>query len=302
MSLRRLKVWSCALALLGVIAIASPPPCAAQDDESLDADDEPPSPPAEEGEAPASGEEGVAVPAAPEPEPAAGDPSPDLLARAVIGAGLGMRSFRRPVEGGVQRLGTVYFPAADVGIAVRVGPQNPFTIDLLIRYQTSLGLVITEPVLFGLNNQVDVRSEHAEVSVAPGWRLGDLPTSPRISIPIGGAFRNFFPADHHLQTPRYTLIGGSARVQLEANLGSAVRLRAGPEVQLYGILGTDLTDNGVSAPGYAYGAEASLEFRLSTTFLLEVQYRQSNAVSSSKAGASFLDIERFATIRLAGEM
>jgi hypothetical protein len=213
-----------------------------------------------------------------------------------------MRSLRRPVDGGVQRLGTVYFPAADVGISVRVGPQNPFTLDVLIRYQTSLGLVISEPVLFALNNKVDVRSEHAEVSVAPGWKLGEARTAPRVTIPIGGAFRNFWPVDHHLNTPRYTLLGATARVQLEAQLGPSVLFRAGPEAQLYGILGSDLTDHGVSAPGFAFGGEASLEFRLSTTFLLEVQYRQSNAVSSARVGPAFVDIERFATVRLAGEM
>jgi hypothetical protein len=302
MSLRRLRMLSCLVGLIGAIDIVCPPLCAAQDgdDDSLDADDETSVPAASEGEAEAPAEE--PAPAAVVPEPTVEEPSSDVLARVAVGGGVAMRSIRRPLPGGIQRLGNVFAPAADVGISVRVAPRNPFTVDVAIRYQTSLGLVIKEPTLFALNNRLDVRSEHAEVSVGPGWRLGELPTSPRISIPIGGAFRNFWPADHHLQTPRYTLLGGSARLQFEAALGSVVSLRAGPEVQLYGIIGSDLTANGVSAPGVAYGGEASLEFRLSTTFLLEVQYRQSNAVSSTKVGPSFLDVERFATVRLAGEM
>jgi hypothetical protein len=300
MSLRKLRVLACALGLLGLIAGVRPPPSAAQDDESLELDeDEPAKPAAEEGEAPE--EEGGAA-AEPDAEAAAEEAGPDLIARAFVGGGLSMRSLRRPVVGGIQRLPTVYAPAADVGLSVRVGPMRPFTLDVLIRYQTSLGLVIKEPVLFALHNEVDVRSEHAEISVAPGVRLGESQTAPRVTIPIGATFRNFWPVDHHLKTPRYTLIGGMARIQLEVVLASFARLRVGPEAQIYGIIGSDLTDYGVSAPGFALGGEASLELRLSPTFLVQIEYRQSNAFSSTQTGPSFLDIERFATVRLAGEM
>jgi hypothetical protein len=308
MTARTLRVLSCALGLAGWVALIQPAPCAAQDDDALDLDDseQASESDSEPNEAPSSAAEEGAVAEAPStepvPEPAAEDVGTAVVARVAFGGGLGMRSLRRPVMGGVQRLGTSYFPAADLALSVRVGPDNPFTVDVQLRYETSLGLTIEEPTLFALPNAQDVRSEHAEFSVAPGFRLGDSPTSPRVSIPIGGVFRNFWPADHHLQTPRYTLFGGMARIQLEANLGSVVRVRAGPEVQVFGALGTDLTDNGVKLPGFAFGGEASLEFRLSTTFVLEVQYRQANAVASAAVGPSFLDIERFATLRLAGEM
>jgi hypothetical protein len=302
-----MRVLSCALVIAGWVALIQPPPCAAQDDDSLELDENEQTSGAESDEAPSSPAEEGAVAEAPATEPvpepdAETPPETEVVARVAFGGGLGMRSLRRPVTGGVQRLGTSYFPAADLALSVRVGPNNPFTLDVQLRYETSLGLTIQEPPLFALPNEQDVRSEHAELSVAPGFRLGDSPSSPRVSIPVGGVFRNFWPADHHLQTPRYTLFGGVARVQLEANLGCVVRVRAGPEVQVFGALGTDLTDNGVKLPGYAFGGEASIEFRLSTTFLLEVQYRQANAVASSAVGPSFLDIERFATVRLAGEM
>lgn len=307
MSSRRFRVLACAIGLVGLVSMGliQPPPSAAQDDDALDdAEGEADDSAAEthgdaaeaEAEAPA---EAVVAPEAQAPA----EPANDVVARAFIGGGLGTRSIRRPVPGGVQRTGTLFFPVADVGIAVRAFPQEAFTLDVLARYETSLALVVREPVLFALDNEVDVRSEHAEISVAPGFRLGEAPTSPRVTIPIGAAFRNFWPADHHLQTPRYTLIGPHARIQLEAMLGSSVRLRAGPEAHLYGIIGSDLTKaGGVSSPSFAVGAEASLEFRLSSTFLLEVEYRQSNAFASSTVGPSFLDVERFATVRFAGEM
>jgi hypothetical protein len=295
----------CALGLAGSIGLAlvRPQPSAAQDDDlGEEVESETPATPAE-GDAPDADAEAPAEASAVVLDETPAEPPNDVIARAFIGGGLGTRTIRRPVPGGVQRVGTLFFPAADVGIAVRVFPREAFTLDILARYQTSLGLVVKEPVLFALDNEVDVRSEHAEISVAPGWRLGESENSARVAIPIGASFRNFWPVDHHLQTPRYTLIGPHARIELQAMLGSSVRFRAGPEAQLYGIIGSDLTkQGGVSSPNFAIGAEAALEFRLSTTFLLEVEYRQSNAVASSKVSDSFLDVERFATLRLAGEM
>jgi hypothetical protein len=301
MSLRRFSVALCAFGLIGLSALSRPQLAAAQDDDSLE--EEPGAQESTEANATAGESETPAEAAAGDAEATAAEPADDVVARAFFGGGLGTRSIRRPVTGGVQRTGTFFFPAADVGIAVRVFPHEAFTLDVLARYATSLGLVVKEPVLFALSNEVDVRSEHAEISVAPGWRLGSATTSPRVTIPIGAMFRNFWPSDHHLQTPRYTLIGPHARIELQAILGSSVRLRAGPEAQLYGIIGSDLTDQGgVSSPSFAVGAEASLEFRLSSTFVLDVEYRQSNAFASSTIGPSFLDAERFATVRLAGEM
>lgn len=301
----RSKVALCCLALLGLVAIA-PPPSAAQDEdlgEDTDSTAEPAAEPSPDEAASADTDAPAVPPEALATDPSDAEPVRDVIARAFIGGGLGTRSIRRPISGGVQRIGTLFFPAADVGIAVRAFPQDAFTLDVLVRYETSLGLVVKEPNLFALGNEVDVRSEHAEISVGPGFRLGENATSPRVVIPVGASFRNFWPADHHLKTPRYTFLGGQARVELQVTLGSFARLRVGPELQMYGIIGTDLTDAGkVSSPSFAAGAEAGLEFRLSQTFLLEVQYRQSNAFASSKLGSSLLDVERFATVRLAGEM
>jgi hypothetical protein len=300
MSSSRFRVLLCALGLIG-LGLIRPPLSAAQDDDELGDESETPDAPAEADDAAPAAEGEVAAAIVLDEGPA--EPVRDVVARAFIGGGVGSRTIRRPVVGGVQRIGTLYFPAADVGIAVRVFPREAFTLDVLAHYQTSLGLVVKEPVVFALDNEAQVRSEHAEISVAPGWQLGPSPSSPRVTIPVGVTLRNFWPADHHLQTPRYTLIGPEARLELQVVLGSFGRLRLGPEAHLYSIIGSDLTDlGGVSSPSFAIGAEAGLEFRLSSTFLLELEYRQSNAFASSKVSTSFLDVEQFATIRLAGEM
>ncbi|HKP63114.1 MAG TPA: hypothetical protein VJV78_40535, partial [Polyangiales bacterium] len=209
---------------------------------------------------------------------------------------------RRPVSGGEQVMPTAVFPAADIGMSVRLWPHAAFAFDIAMRYQTSLGLTVEEHPLFALPNQVDVRAEHVELGVAPSWRMSDGIESGRFSIPVGMTLRNFWPAVHQLQTPRYTLFGPFVRVELDFPLGSIARLRFGPEAQMFFVAGTDLTEYGIGSPGFAIGAEASLDFRLTERFLVELRYRQSNALASSEGSTSFLDVERFLTACLAGEM
>lgn len=314
MSFCTLRSLACLIGCCAALFWAQP--SAAQEDDAFELD-EPEAAPDAKSDAqadasqaePAEGDEGhdaaAVEPAASEPAPQApapADTGTHVVARAALGGGLATRSLRRPVGGGIQQLATTFSPAADVVLSVRIAPEAAFSFDVILHYQTALGLVIREPTLFAIANEVDVRSERAELSVAPGFRFGDGPTSPRLLILLGASLRNFWPAEHHLETPRYVLIGPHGRVELEVSLGTHARLRAGPEVWLCGIAGTDLTGAGVRAPGVAYGGQVSLDIRLSENFLLEIAYRQSNATASSEVGPSFLDIERYAMVRLAGEM
>ena len=307
MTLRALRICLCALAL----ALVRPPLGAAQDDEDelgLDEDDqaadEPDEAEASEGDAAeeAGDDEVAAEEVAEEEGHEHATPTRTMSARAFFGGGFGTRSLRRPLTGGGQRLPEVFFAAADLGIGVRVWPEDAFSLDVLIRYQTSLGLVIEERPLFAFVNKVDVRSEHAEVSVAPRFQLGSSASGTRFGIPIGISMRNFWPVDHHLLTPRYTLVGPHARAELDVALGEAVRVRLGPEIQLFAIVGSDLLDLGVSSPGIALGGEVGLQFRFAEHFAFDLEFRQSWARASTSSEPSFLDTERFLTARLAGEM
>jgi hypothetical protein len=293
------------LVSLGICALGRPPLAAAADDDDLGEDDEQQAEPAPSEEAAAEGE------AAPDDAteaaaPAAGsdaDTGPILRARVAVGAGVGTRSVRRPIgPSAEQQVPTAVFPAADVGMAVRLWPEAAFAFDVSLRYRTSIGLTLEERPLFALPNEVDVRSEHVELGVAPSWRLSDAVESARFGIPVGMSLRNFWPTAHQLATPRYTLFGPYVRVELDLPLGSVARLRLAPEAQMFFIVGTDLLDNGVSSPGVALGGEASLQFRLSQRFLLDVSYRQSNALASTTGSASFRDVERFVTAGFSGEM
>jgi hypothetical protein len=302
------------LALACSWALARPQLVAAAEDDELDlGEDE--AQQAEEAPAeasPAEGEDQPAAEAGEAAEPAAAqgegegeaeaDSATTLRARVVAGAGVGTRYVRRPIEGGAQRLPTAVFPAADLGLFVRIWPDAAFSFDVMLHYQTSLGLTLEEEPLFALPNEVQVRSEHVELGGAPSWRLSDSLGAARFGVPFGMAMRNFWPDVHQTLTPRYTLFGPYVRFELDFPLASVVRLRFGAEAQMFFIVGTDLLDNGVNQPGVALGGEASLSFRLHEGFLIDLRYRQSNALASSSGSESFLDVERFATLCLVGEM
>ena len=305
MTLRALRIALCGLA----IGLVHPPLSAAQDEDDelgLDEDATAADEAADDGEAGEGAAEGDAAGAgegeSAEEAAAAEPPGRTMRARAFFGGGFGSRALRRPVLGGTQRLDEVFFAAADVGVSVRLWPEDAFSLDVLIRYQTSLGLVIEERPLFALVNKVDVRSERAEVSVAPRIQLGNSAAGTRLAIPIGVSLRNFWPVDHHLMTPRYTLVGPHVRAELDVALSDVVRVRLGPEIQLFAIVGTDLLDLGVSSPGIALGGEAGIQIRFAEHFAFDLEFRQSWARASAPTEPSFLDTERFVTARLAGEM
>ncbi|HKU40268.1 MAG TPA: hypothetical protein VJR89_19040 [Polyangiales bacterium] len=300
---RWLALLACSWGLLQTPLVAAGQDDELGEDEELGGEESAAEPPEAEASETVAAEEGA--PDAAEEPAAATEPDTGrtLTARAVVGAGVGTRSLRRPIASGAsQTLPTSVFPAADISLSARVWPDAAFSLDVLFRYQTSLGLTIQEEPLFALENEVDVRAEHAELSAAPSFRLGESATAARVNVPVGMAVRTFWPAVHQLQTPRYVLWGPLARAELDVPLGKIARLRFGPEAQLFFIAGTDLTDYGVNQTGFALGAEASLELRLTEHFLLELQFRQSNALASSTNDPSFRDVERFFTARWAGEL
>jgi hypothetical protein len=61
-----------------------------------------------------------------------------------------------------------------------------------------------------------------------------------------------------------------------------------------------LRQAGVSSLGVALGGDAGLDLRLSQVWEVAINYRESHAVLSSTRGASFLDVERYLTLRVIG--
>lgn len=220
------------------------------------------------------------------------------------GLGGGTRSFRRPTKEGAQRLPDAGFVAAEVGLRVGIWPQDAFGLDVLLRYQTSLGLTVTEPDRFSLPNQVSVRAERVELSVAPRLRLGEQPDDPAIALPIGFGVRTFWPEFRELTTPAYSLAGPLARLLLIATVVDGVSLQVGPEVHFITGIDRKVRVDGVESNGLALGVEAQLQFRINAQLALELTYRQSHASAPGRrsSGPDFEDVERYATARIAGTL
>ena len=145
--------------------------------------------------------------------------------------GIGTRSFSRPTREGVQRLPDAVFPAVDVALRVHAWPHDGFSLGVLLRYQSSLGLTIEEQPPFALHNRVAARSARAELSVAPTFRLGSAGTAPALAVPVGFTLRSLWPEVHEMMTPGYSLIGPHLRLELVVPLGNVLALRVGPELQ-----------------------------------------------------------------------
>jgi hypothetical protein len=239
-----------------------------------------------------------------DPTSPATPPAAALRLQVFGGIGVGTRSMNRPISVGVQRLEESVFPATEFGLRVRVWPEQAFSLAVLLTYQTSIGWTIDEKPLFAIANEVSVRAERAELSVAPSLRLGDSPRAMAVSLPIGFALRTFLPDLHDQLSPRYTLLGPLVRAELSVALGEAINLRFGPELHWIVALDRSLRQDGVAAQGIAVGAEATLQVPLGRRLALELNYRESHAFAPNAAGSGrvFTDVERFATFRFAGTL
>lgn len=250
----------------------------------------------------AEGSENADAEAAPAPAPApasdAAPVGPRVVIRPYVGGGIATRSFQRPgVPLGVQTLTASAVPAAEVGLDVIAWPKESFSLAFALHYRTALGLKVQESPPFALQNETKARSEEIELSVAPGWALGD---SVRLSVPLGAIIRTFWPSVHTLMTPGYSLIGPFARVELNARISGPVVLRLGPEVQWIMLIDRALRDTGVNSQGLAIGAEAALLVELGETWMIGFAYRESHALASTNRGVTFEDVERYWTLRVSG--
>jgi hypothetical protein len=261
--------------------------------------------PESEPEAGSEPEPDSATESATDPESATGvQPEPDAVRfQALAGLGVGSRGFSRPRDGQRQQLDESVFPAAGMALRAHFAPDARLSLQVLLAYQTSLGMTVEESPLFGLPAEIDARSERLELSAGPRLRLGDSPDAVAVALPVGIGMRAFVPAVRELTTPGYLLWGPQARAEIQVPLSSWLSLRAGPEVAWLVSISESLKREGVDPSGWALGLEAGVTVRPGAGLLLELSYRQSHARAGSSGGAAdFEDVERYATVRLGGEL
>jgi hypothetical protein len=229
-------------------------------------------------------------------------PAKRLLAfQAAAGLGVGTLSFVRPTAAGAQKLDGTPFAATELLLRAHAWPANRLSLDMLLVYQTSFGLVLQVAPLFALPQNVDVRSQRVELSAAPVLRLGSGADAPALAFPIGFVFRSFLPEVHQFNVPKYSLAGPNLRAELLLELSELVHLRAGPELQWLVLVDGSLRREGACCQGASLGGQGSIEARVGPTFSVALAYRESHEFVPAGSWR-FMDVERFLTARIAGEL
>ena len=264
----------------------------------------------EPGEGETSAEVDAAEPEPPSEEPDAEAPLPEeplaqepaaaraLSLYAVAGLGVGSLSFTKPTAAGVQYLPESVFAAAEALMRVHVWPADAFSLEAQVAYQTSLGLELELRPLFALPERVPARVQRVEVSVGPRLALSSSKRGPAVSVPIGFAWRSFFPEVHYYTVKTHNLGSLFVRPELIVALGEQITLRGGPELHWLLLTEPSLEREGASGSGYALGFQAAVQASVGSTFSVSLAYHELHSVIP--AAARFEDTERFLTARFGG--
>jgi hypothetical protein len=292
-----LQAWP-ALALYGALVALAPYGVAAQHEDLLDEDLQGDDLEGDVAEHDAEGDDLAEETAEETAEP------DEVTTRAVslyagAGFGFGTVSFERPTAAGAQALERTPFAATDVVVRVRAWPDESFMLETLLAYQSSLGLRLQSEPLFGLPQTVSARVQRGELSVAPALRLGAADAPLALAFPVGFGFQSLVSEAHQYGMPQYVVGGPHLRVELHAELGEIFHLRIGPEAQWILVIASSLREEDACCQGVGFGAQCSVEAEIGSHLRLALAYRQLTSTLPAR-GASFEDVERFFTARIAG--
>jgi hypothetical protein len=223
-----------------------------------------------------------------------------IALHAAVGLGVGTLSFTRPTSVGVQRLQDTAFAATEVAVRVHAFPADSFSFEVLLAYQTSVGLMLEFEPLFALPERIDVRAQRLELSGAPVLQLGGSDSRFTLAFPLGVVLRAFMPEVHEYPVEKYALAGPHLRAELWIRLGELVRLRIGPELQWIVLIDGAMRDQGACCQGVAAGGQGALEASIGPVFRVAFAYRETR--SFVPAVSRFQDVERMLTARFAGEL
>lgn len=215
-------------------------------------------------------------------------------------AGFGMRELTLPRDGLLFNVDTGVFPALGVGFQLDYHASRSVSVGLVARYQSSIGLVLSEQLSDGTQHDRKTRSHRVEVGLAPTLRLGQGGWA--IAGALGYALSELDP-ENHLVTPSYHLAGPYLRATLQLPLGSErVRLRLGPEGHYVVQIGDELLALGVDTSGWGAGVSAALEVSFAERWTLAASYRELRFWLGGMQGARFSDASRFVTLQLQGAL
>lgn len=212
------------------------------------------------------------------------------------GGGLGSRSIlvpTSPARAGGNQIDTSMAPALDISIGLEIALSESVLVRVGGAYRT----------LFALNAAYFTATGMAESalsshSVIVGGSLGFLmngKNSLGIHVYLGWAYRGMSAAEPSL--PSMSVQGPALRPEFHIPFGSSgnVLLRIAPEFILVLSAAAKLPGNvaGLQSVGYSFGGEVSLDFQISSSFGLGLQFREARGIVPSGWGTSAVENERY---------
>jgi hypothetical protein len=215
-------------------------------------------------------------------------------------AGAGMRALDVPRDGVIYQIRTGVYPALGMTFQLEHHSSERFSLGLVARYQSSIGLVLREQLTGGTEHARKTRSHHAEVAIAPTWVWGA--SGWALTGALGYSISELDP-ENHLLTPSYHLGGPFARVGVRIPLGSrSLALQLAPDAQLTVQVGDELRALGAASSGVSLGASAAFELILTPRWMVALTYRELHNWLAMSQGPGFDDTLRFATAQLRGQL
>jgi hypothetical protein len=261
----------------------TPPPPAAQEDTAVATADE--AQPAEDPPA--------------ETQAADSSPSEGWKGYATAGGGMGARSVRVPTRAGGEEVDTGFtFPAIEIGIGAQGIVSGQWLLSAQVQYRIMFGITVNQALTTGQVVQTTITSHSVVGGVAPGYRFGE-PGSGDVRLLLAWTFRGLYPGDPSV--PGGSVQGPMLRPELRFPFANGLfTLRIAPELIVV------ITSNpqlalvipGVHQVGFGFGGEASLDLRLTAAVQLGLEYRESHVSIASDWGNNYLDMERYAILRV----
>ena len=253
----------------------------------------------EEAEEEDSDEESQEQPSADEKPKASADAGIAFLLN--VGGGVGSRSIlvpTSPTRVGGNGITTSFAPALDIQASLHFALGEKLFLRLGGAYRTLFAL---NAAYFDRAN-MPAQSSLSSHSVVVGGSLGYYTNGPdtlALQLFLGWAYRGLSAAEPTL--PSASIQGPALRPELHIPIaGGVVSLRIAPELILVVGASAKLPGNvpGLASVGFAYGGEATLDFRISKAVGLGIQFRESRALIASDWGGSAAENERYITGRL----
>jgi hypothetical protein len=214
------------------------------------------------------------------------------------GGGVGSRTVSVPTRGQSSQIATGLAPALDVGVGVEIAVGEKWQVNLLAAYRTVFGLSAPFQTAVGATAESSLTTHSVLAGASVGY-LSNGPDSFAFHLFLAWAYRSMTAAETTL--PSASIQGPTIRPEFHIPFANGVvTLRLAPEFILIIDATATLPHNvsGLQSIGFAFGGEASLDFRVSKAVKLGVLFRESQGSVASGWGTPMVENERYIVGRL----